>query len=264
MPPVTRLWFLSSTASSLALLAAPPGWGENFVWSWNLFWRKRQWWRAISSLVFLGEAGYGLLINLYFVVQNSGDCEIHMRRTSRVAYALRLAIGASLVLAGATSLRHAFPAMGLLMYVQGLRCLASPDSPVNFFGFHTQAIYLPFICLGFHYFVEGSDVKADLLGLAAAVVVHVLLPPARGRRGLIDVLTTMLKPFLGGGRNNDPGSGAFAVGDAVVVRNLISQPQWNGLRGIIQSVLDGERYEVLLPDLDRRVSLKRACLEPPH
>merc|ERR1712232_119968 len=196
-----------------------------------------------------GELSYGLAVNLYFLYQNSVDCESELRWKSSLAYPIRLLVGSVLVLAGATRFEQLLPSLGFVMYVQSLRCLNNPFAPVNFFGgFPMKAFHLPFVCLAFHYFVEGADVTVDLIGIGAAGCVHVACL----------VLSSI------GGLCRSGGHRGFKVGDKVSVQNLQSQAHMNGMSGTVQGILDNGRYEVFLPDLDRAVALKLSNLAKPH
>lgn len=247
LPPVTRLWLVACVGLSITNYVSPPHFLTNMIWSWTLFWHKREWWRAATSLLFLGEANHSLLINLLFLYQNSVDCENELRWKSSLAYPGRLALGAALVLCGATFFDEPAPSLGFVMYVQSLRCLNNPFAPVNFFSFHMKAFYLPFACLAFHYCIEGSDVTIDLIGMAAALIVHFGLKSTGSFSGLLK-------------RRAHQATAGFKVGDAVMVQNVQSQVNLNGLAGNVQAVLDNGRCEVFLPDLQRVLALKFECL----
>lgn len=254
LPPVTRLWLVASTGLSLTVYVSPHNWLYNLIWSWELFWFEGHWWRAATSLLFLGEVGPSLLVNLYFLYLNSAECEREFSWTSSVAYPGSLLVGGSLVLLGSTALEQVLPSLGFIMYVQGLRCLHNPWAQVNLFSFEMKAIYLPFACMAFHYTIEGSDITGDVIGVCAAGLVYALSMPLRSMDINFNKLTSLFAS------NPWRSHQQFSVGDDVTLCNIQSQPGWNGLTGNIKECLENGRYEVFVSELGRPVALKRACI----
>ncbi|KAJ1450516.1 hypothetical protein M885DRAFT_621583 [Pelagophyceae sp. CCMP2097] len=256
-PAATYIWVACAVGMTGALR------GEyldiyDVVWSWPLF-ADGEYFRAPLSLCFIGDTltiWYG--INLYFLYKNSADYEASLG--SSALFLWHLLLGAFLVLCGAAVFDVSFPGLALASFVQSLWCSANPNQRVSLHGLVVPAKYLDAVLLVIKLF-QGDSWRSQVIGLIAGHVAHshFVLHPALCEPPFIKAAADLLQSSLQFWGPAAPS--LLALGDHVVVCDLLSAPDLNGARGIVSGVLAGGRYAVDLPQLHRAaVSIQRANL----
>jgi Derlin-2/3 len=162
------------------------------IFDWSLIIKKFQIWRLITPFCFFGGFGISTAINIYMLSNYSPKYERSPINTggggTAPDYVLMLAICGSLI-AVVNTMIIGYPLFGstLLFSVIYVWSKTNYDQDASIYGFQLKAGFFPFALIGIH-LITGSDIKQDILGLAAGHVYYFLTsvyPEMSGGRDLI-------------------------------------------------------------------------------
>jgi len=171
VPLATRYLFSSAVgftmAANFGIISA-----KTLLWYPSLVYQSFEIWRPITSFLFMGGLGFGMLINLVFILQYSKMLETQ-RFAGRLAdYVFMLAFGCSILLIPAGLLKIPMLADGLIMLLVYVWARSNPDVIVSFlFGIKFKAAYFPWVLIIFKTLMGGVPIM-DVLG---AIVGHLYI-----------------------------------------------------------------------------------------
>jgi|EP00769_Ergobibamus_cyprinoides_P002166 Derlin-2/3 len=167
IPIVTRL--LCGTSLFLTLAA---GFGLVSPYAFFLRWRLLEFWRPITSLLFLGRfsLSFALLLSNFFRFSSSLETESFAGQT--VDYLFFCCFGATLTLAAATLLHSPFSAAAFVSFLCYVWSRRNPDTRLRLFaGIVYSAKYLPFVHIALSA-LEGGGKDAVALPLIGMGIGH--------------------------------------------------------------------------------------------
>jgi Derlin-2/3 len=195
LPPLTRLWFVSSFAATILVSGIGAFPGHRLLWIPEFLLPPHfHLWRLITPFVYLGGFGMPFVINLYLIVKYSAAYEsnpfcttpgAYIGGTADYAFALTF-IGMVLLVVG--YFMHLY-LMGpiLLFSVLYLWSKRNSEVPISFWGLNLKGRHLPWALMVLGMLLGNSPIP-DLLGICAGHVyfflVEVLPLKYPGRRFL--------------------------------------------------------------------------------
>ncbi|KOS15237.1 hypothetical protein Malapachy_2121 [Malassezia pachydermatis] len=174
LPPFSTLWLVGGVT-----LAALESWGiispYYMFYSPQFVFKRRQYWRLITSFMYFGPLNLNLLFNLFYYVRFAFMLESQTfgsTRRAEYAWLLLCASLATLLIGSACSIRFlSEPLYWLLMYVWSRK---NRHLRVGFFGLIViSAAYLPILELFLGYFNGSFGDGRQVLGLVLGHIYYV-------------------------------------------------------------------------------------------
>ncbi|KAF8534883.1 Derlin [Trichophaea hybrida] len=170
VPIVTRVWTTAAVITSV-LVQCQVITPFQLFFSISSVFRKRQYWRLITTFLYFGPLSLDFMFHLFFMSRYSRNLEesSFRGRTADFAWLLFYSATSLLLLSPLTSMPFlGSPLSFSLVYIWARR---NPSVRLSFLGlFVFSAPYLPWVLLGFSLMLNNSLPKDDLLGI---VVGHV-------------------------------------------------------------------------------------------
>jgi len=174
LPPATRCWVAAGVVVTGAVAA-------NVVEIKDIFFHWRivlngEWWRALTSLFYLGDVSFYLALNLYFTARSAADYE---KVVGTAVFVWHWILGVACCLFAAFVMQQGnsitgtslLPGLALSYVFQTMFCCRIPRARVSFFGQVMDARYLSFFTLGVKVFM-GESPESLVVGHIIAHVLH--------------------------------------------------------------------------------------------
>ncbi|KAJ9451413.1 putative derlin-2-like protein [Diplonema papillatum] len=163
VPVVTRCYVTACVAMAVLVSvgAVPPA-----LFVLDGWWRGELW-RVVTSSVFSGPVGLGLLFHCYIFVRSSQQVELLVFGRDPVAYTWFLTVSVLLLVPVCHLLSVSLPSSCVIPLLVFISCRSQPNANVSFmFSITVRALYFPLVLLGFS-FLMGSSLVPGILGITA-------------------------------------------------------------------------------------------------
>lgn len=220
VPLVTRYLFASAGGLTMAAnLGFVPV--MKLLWFPPFVYKSFEIWRIVTPFLFMGTLGFGMLINLVFLLRYSQQLE-QGRFGGRIAdYVFMLGFGAILLLVAATLLQAPLISDGLILFLIYVWARTNPNVDMSFmFGIRFKSAYFPWVLILFK-FLMGGNPKMEIAG---AVIGHVyvylkdIYPQVPGGKRFLETPQFLLNLI-------PPGAGINQAGGAQQPHLNVQMPQ---------------------------------------
>eukprot|EP01100_Stratorugosa_tubuloviscum_P009071 TRINITY_DN379_c2_g2_i1.p1 TRINITY_DN379_c2_g2~~TRINITY_DN379_c2_g2_i1.p1 ORF type:complete len:227 (-),score=81.49 TRINITY_DN379_c2_g2_i1:35-715(-) len=165
IPPVTQKLFagcgITTIIANLGFVSP-----AKLVFLPHLVFYKFEIWRLVTSFLFLGKLGFPFLISLTMIYQYSSSLEREKFGGRKADFVYMLFLSCSALLIIGWGLNYVILGRSLIFVLVYLWSRSNPNAIVSFFfGLRFQAVYLPWVLVGFHFLLNGSIPWQEIVGI---------------------------------------------------------------------------------------------------
>ena len=183
--PIARFTLMLSSALSISCSL---GWVHPYAYiaDWNAICYKREYWRCLSSLFFLGRVDMSFLWSLFLFVEHQKRLEIEFKKAPADLLYLNILIAIG-VLMGSYFTSILVPSYAFLLSLIWVWSRIHATERVTIYYFNIEAQYYPLVLMAMNYLMNGEYISS----IVACLVGHTyylskfILPKKRGINALV-------------------------------------------------------------------------------